>query len=136
MSAALVRQGWQIAFHPHLFARQYGELKAEVKRLKRELDPHDFTPHPQVKLLAAVMEGIKEHIATDPDASRFALSGPLRRYSRLKGLGLPDRDRLFYRPFEAKGQRLLCGVLADGAPRRLPRCLGEPAARAVSRDER
>ena len=137
MSPALVRHGWQIAFQPHLFARQYAELKAEVKRLKRELDPHDFTPHPQVKLLAAVMEGIKEHIATDPDASRFALSGPLRRYgSRLKGLGLPDRYRLFYRPFEAKGQRLLCGVLTDGAPRRLPRSLGEPAARAVSRDER
>jgi toxin YhaV len=82
MSPALVRHGWQIAFHPHLFARQYGELKAEVKRLKRELDPHDFTPHPQVKLLAAVMEGIKEHIATDPDASRFALSG---RYAATAG---------------------------------------------------
>jgi toxin YhaV len=107
MSPALVRHGWQIAFHAHLFARQYGELKAEVKRLKRELDPHDFAPHPQVKLLAAVIEGIKKHIAADPDASSFALSGPLRRYSRLKGLGLPDRYRLFYRPFEAKGQRLL-----------------------------
>ena len=58
MSPALVRHGWQIAFQPHLFARQYAELKSEVKRLKRELDPHDFAPHPQVKLLAAVMEGI------------------------------------------------------------------------------
>ena len=41
------------------------------------------------------MEGIKERIAADPYASRFALTGPLRRYGRLKGLGLPDRYRLF-----------------------------------------
>jgi toxin YhaV len=52
-----------------------------------------------VKLLAAVMEGIKERIAADPDPSRFALSGSPRRYGRLKGLGLPDRYRLFFRPF-------------------------------------
>ena len=45
MSPALVRHGWQIAFQPHLFARQYAELKAEVKRLKRELDPHDQGAH-------------------------------------------------------------------------------------------
>ena len=57
--------------------------------------------------LAAVMEGIKERIAADPYASRFALTGPLRRYGRLKGLGLPDRYRLFFRPFEAEGRRLL-----------------------------
>ena len=30
------------------------------------------------ELLAGVMVGIKEHIALDPYASRFALSGPLR----------------------------------------------------------
>ena len=80
MSAPLVRHGWTIAFQPQLFARQYVELKAEVK------------------LLAAVMEGIKERIAADPYACRFALSGPLRRYGRLKGLGLPDRYRLFFPP--------------------------------------
>ena len=86
MSAPLVRHGWTIAFQPQLFARQYVELKAEVRRLKQELDPQSFVQHPQVKLLAAVMEGIKERIAADPYASRFALSGPLRRYGRLKGL--------------------------------------------------
>jgi toxin YhaV len=107
MSAPLVRHGWTIAFQPQLFSRQYAELKAEVKRLKQELDPQSFVQHPQVKLLAAVMEGIKERIAADPYASRFALTGPLRRYGRLKGLGLPDRYRLFFRPFEADGRRLL-----------------------------
>ena len=95
----LVRHGWTIAFQPQLFARQYVELKAEVK------------------LLAAVMEGIKERIAADPYASRFALTGPLRRYGRLKGLGLPDRYRLFFRPFEAEGRRLLL-ILWLGFPRK------------------
>ncbi len=99
MSAPLVRHGWTIAFQPQLFARQYVELKAEVK------------------LLAAVMEGIKERIAADPYACRFALSGPLRRYGRLKGLGLPDRYRLFFRPFEAEGRRLLL-ILWLGFPRK------------------
>lgn len=107
MSPALVCHGWQIAFQPRLFARQYAELKAEVRTLKQELEPHVFVVHPQVKLLAAVMAGIKERIAADPYASRFALQGPLRRYGRLKGLGLPDRHRLFFRPFEADGRRLL-----------------------------
>ena len=47
----------------------------------------------------------------------FALSGPLRRYGRLKGLGLPDRYRLFFRPFEAEGRRLLL-ILWLGFPRK------------------
>ena len=99
MSPPLVRHGWEIAFQPQLFARQYAELKADVK------------------LLAAVMEGIKERIAADPYASRFALTGPLRRYGRLKGLGLPDRYRLFFRPFEAESRRLLL-ILWLGFPRK------------------
>jgi toxin YhaV len=63
------------------------------------------------------MEGIKERIAADPYASRFALTGPLRRYGRLKGHGLPDRHRLFFRPFEAEGRRLLL-ILWLGFPRK------------------
>jgi hypothetical protein len=69
-----------------------------VRRLKQELDPQTFVQHPQVKLLAAVMEGIKERIAADPYASRFALTGPLRRYGRLKGLGLPATAAAGERP--------------------------------------
>lgn len=117
MSAPLVRHGWEIAFQPQLFAAQYDELKAEVRRLKLELDAQSFGQHPRVKLLAAVMAGIKEQIALDPYASRFALSGPLRRYGRLKGLGLPDRYRLFFRPFEAEGRKLLL-ILWLGFPRK------------------
>lgn len=116
MSLPLLRHGWEIAFQPQLFALQYEELKAEVKRLKQELDPQAFVQHPQVKLLAAVMEGIKERIVADPYASRVALRGSLRRYGRLKGLGLPDRYRLFFRPFEAEGRCLLL-ILWLGFPR-------------------
>ena len=63
------------------------------------------------------MVGIKEHIALDPYASRFALRGPLRRYGRLKGLGLPERYRLFFRPFEAGGRKFLL-ILWLGFPRK------------------
>lgn len=31
MSAPLLRDGWEIAFHPQLFAAQYDELRAEVR---------------------------------------------------------------------------------------------------------
>ena len=92
-------------------------LKAEVKRLRQELDVQAFAQHPLVKLLAAVMEVINERIAADPYASRFAFSGPLRRYGRLKGLGLPDRYRLLLRPLEAQGRRLLL-ILWLGFPRK------------------
>jgi hypothetical protein len=47
MSPPLVRHGWEIAFQPKLFARQYAELKAEVKRLKQVLDPLAFVQHPR-----------------------------------------------------------------------------------------
>ena len=50
--------GWTIAFQPQLFARLSVERKVEVTRLRQELDPQAFVPHPQVKRLAAVMEGI------------------------------------------------------------------------------
>ena len=58
-------------------------------------------------VMEAVMEGIKEMIAVDPYASRFAFSKPLRRYGCLKSMGLPNCYRLFFRPFEAEGGRLL-----------------------------
>ena len=66
----------------------------------------DCTTAP-VAVVSAAPASSKETIAVDPDASRFALSGPLRRCGRLKGMGLPNRYRLFFRPFEAEGRRLL-----------------------------
>jgi hypothetical protein len=47
MSPPLMRHGWEIAFQPQLFARQYAELKAEVKRLKQDLAPQAFVSPPE-----------------------------------------------------------------------------------------
>jgi hypothetical protein len=42
MSFPLVRHGREIVFQPQLFARQYEQLKAELKRLKQVLDQQSF----------------------------------------------------------------------------------------------
>jgi toxin YhaV len=102
MSPSLVRHGWEITFQPQLFARQYAELKAEVKRLKQELEPQAFVSHPPGEAACGGDGGDQ---------------GAHRRYGRLKGLGLPDRYRLFFSPFEAKGRRLLL-IVWLGYPRK------------------
>ena len=117
MSAAIVRHGWEIVFQPQVFARQYADLKQEVRRLKQQLDPEAYRQHRTVKLLAAVMAAVKERIPEDPYSELFALQGPLRRYGRVKRLGLPDRYRLFFRPFEAEGRKVLL-ILWLGFPRK------------------
>lgn len=94
----IVRNGWQIYFHP-VFFQQWQELLNTVKKLKVKLDPDKFVTHPQVKLLKALDVGIKEKIPQEPLASHFALVGSLRRFSRLKKMGLPSRYRLFFRVF-------------------------------------
>ena len=63
------------------------------------------------------MVGIKEKIALDPLATQFALTGPLRRYGRMKGMGLPHRYRLFFRAFTSEERQVLI-VLWLGYPRK------------------
>jgi toxin YhaV len=87
------------------------------KQLKAELPEADYLRHPDVKLLAAVMVGIKEKIVLDPLATQFALTGPLRRYGRMKGMGLPNRYRLFFRAFTSEKRQVLI-VLWLGYPRK------------------
>jgi toxin YhaV len=89
----LIRNGWEIYFHRQLFGEQRRELRERVKKLKAELPEAEYLSHPDVKLLAAVMVGIKEEIIADPMSSQFALTGSLRRYGRMKGMGLPSRYR-------------------------------------------
>jgi toxin YhaV len=88
-----------------------------VNQLKAELPTADYLAHPDVKLLAAIMVGIKEKIALDPMSSSFALTGPLRRYGRMKGMGLPNRYRLFFRAFVTEGRQVLI-ILWLGYPRK------------------
>jgi toxin YhaV len=115
--SAMIRNGWEIYFHRNLFGEQRRQLKEQVKQLKANLLPEEFVKHPTVKLLAAVMVGIKEKIVLDPFAPQFALKGALRHYGRLKGMGLSDRYRLFFRAFESGGRKVLI-VLWLGFPRK------------------
>jgi toxin YhaV len=96
---------------------QRRQLKEQVNQLKIKLPPSEFGKHPTVKLLAAVMTGIKEKIVLDPFAPQFSLKGSLRHYGRLKGMGLSDRHRLFFRAFEAEGRKILI-ILWLGFPRK------------------
>ena len=91
--------GYLIYFHP-LFYQQWLELVNRVKYLKQKLEPENFITHPEVKLLKALDQGIKDKIPNDPFASYFALKRPLQKYSRIKKMGLPSRYRLFFRVFK------------------------------------
>jgi toxin YhaV len=113
----LICNGWEIYFHQQLFGEQRRRLRERVNQLKAELPTADYLAHPDVKLLAAIMVGIKEKIALDPMSSSFALTGPLRRYGRMKGMGLPNRYRLFFRAFVTEGRQVLI-ILWLGYPRK------------------
>ena len=115
--SAIMRNGWEIYFHRNLFGEQRRQLKEQVSQLKSKLPPEEFVKHTTVKLLAAVMTGIKEKIVLDPFAPQFALKGPLRHYGRLKGMGLSDRYRLFFRAFAAEDRKVLI-VIWLGFPRK------------------
>lgn len=109
--------GWRIYFLKSLFGKQRGDLKAEVKALKAKLPQEEYRHHPTVKLYAAVIRAIKELIPDDPLASRFALTGPLKQYSRVKKMGIPNRYRLFFRVFQAPNARAIF-ILWLGYPRK------------------
>lgn len=117
MIRTLIRNGWEIYFHRELFGEQRRELRERVKQLKSELPETDYLTHPDVKLLAAIMIGIKEKIILDPMAVQFVLTGSLKRYGRMKGMGLPHRYRLFFRAFAVEDRQVLI-VLWLGYPRK------------------
>jgi toxin YhaV len=117
MTSKLAAQGWEIYFHPELFDRQYQELFARVQTLKTNLNPDDYKTHPTVKLLTAIAIGIEEKIASDPFAAHFALTGALKRYSRMKKMGLPGRYRLFFRVFDTAEMKAIV-ILWLGYPRK------------------
>lgn len=117
MISTLIRNGWEIYFHQQLFGAQRRELRERVKQLKVELSEAEYITHPDVKLLATIMVGIKEKIVLDPLAAQFALTGSLKRYGRMKGMGLPSRYRLFFRAFAVEDRQVLI-VLWLGYPRK------------------
>jgi toxin YhaV len=96
MMTKLICQGWEIYFHPQLFGQQYQEILARVEKLQATLAPDEYRKHPTVKLLAAMIIGIEEKIPREPGASHFALTGALKKYSRMKKMGLPGRYRYLF----------------------------------------
>jgi toxin YhaV len=117
MTTKLIRQGWEIAFHPTFFDRQLQAIEARVKKLQADLSPDRYKIHPTVKLLAALQVGIESKIPRDPLASHFALTGNLKYYSRIKKMGLPGRYRLFFRVFDTAETKIIV-ILWLGYPRK------------------
>jgi toxin YhaV len=111
-----VHNGWTVFFHP-LFAQQRINLLEISRSLKSKLPEAEWSQHSDVKLLKAIMVGIREKIPQDPLAAHFALRGPLRKYGRLKKMGLPERYRLFFKPFSDRGRKAII-ILWLGYPRK------------------
>jgi len=86
---------WVVLAHP-VFARRYVALRDDVLRLKGELTADAYRRRPTVKLFAALWRLITEIVPQDPNAPEYMLRGPLARYRRAKGRGLPPRYRLFW----------------------------------------
>jgi toxin YhaV len=113
----LTCHGWEIYFHPQLFAKQYQDLLTKVQDLQTKLPPDEYKKHPTVKLFAAISIGIEEKIPSDPFASYFALTGALRKYQRMKKMGLPGRYRLFFKIFDTSEMKATV-ILWLGYPRK------------------
>jgi toxin YhaV len=115
--ANFVSNGWEIYFHPQLFGTQYRELLDRVSQLRGKLSDSEFKTHPTVKLFAAITVAAETKIPSDPFASHFALTGALKRYGRVKKMGLPQRYRLFFRAFDTPELKAIV-ILWLGFPRK------------------
>lgn len=113
----MIRNGWRIYFIKRLFGNQRRDLQAEVRYLKKTLPLEDYLSHLQVKLYTAIVVAIKERIPLDPFADHFALSGSLKKYGRVKKMGLPNRYRLFFRALQTPDHKAIF-ILWLGYPRK------------------
>jgi toxin YhaV len=113
----VIINGWRIYFVKRLFGKQRRDLQTEVRHLKKTLPADQYLKHPQVKLYSAIMIAIKEKIPIDPYASHFALTGALKKYGRVKKMGLPERYRLFFRALKTPEQKAIV-ILWLGYPRK------------------
>jgi toxin YhaV len=113
----VVINGWQIYFVKRLFGKQRRDLQAEVRQLKQNLTAEEYRKHPTVKLYTAMMIAIKEKSPENPYSSHFVLTGPLKKYGRVKKMGLPARYRLFFRAIKTPEQKAIF-ILWLGYPRK------------------
>jgi toxin YhaV len=114
MTSFLNCNGWSVYYHP-LFAEDYKKLELRVIKLRKKLPDSEFRVHSTVKLYAALVRAIEEKIPIDPFSSSFCLKGTLKSYCRVKGMGIPDRYRLFFRVFREDKSII---ILWLGYPRR------------------
>ncbi|MBD2596428.1 endonuclease [Nostoc sp. MBR 210] len=115
--AKFINNGWEVYYHPQLFGAQYQELFERVSRLQEQLPEAEYKTHATVKLFAAITVAIETKIPADPFASHFALKGALKRYGRVKKMGLPERYRLFFRAFDTEQLKAIV-ILWLGFPRK------------------
>ncbi|MBD2724835.1 type II toxin-antitoxin system YhaV family toxin [Nostoc sp. FACHB-892] len=115
--AKFVSNGWEVYFHPQLFGTQYQELFERVSHLREQLPEAEYKTHATVKLFAAITVAIETKISSDPFASHFALTGALKRYGRMKKMGLPERYRLFFKAFDTEQLKVIA-ILWLGFPRK------------------
>lgn len=115
--AKFISNDWEIYFHPQLFGTQYQELFERVSKLREKLPEAEFKTHATVKLFAAITIAIETKIPSNPFANYFALTGALKRYGRLKKMGLPQRYRLFFRAFDTPELKAIV-ILWLGFPRK------------------
>ena len=113
----LIRNGWEIYFFKDLFGKQRRDLRESATKLKHKLLQEEYISHPEVKLFAATMRGVKEIIVMNPFSHEFLLSNSLKKYGRLKGYGIDSRCRLFFRAID-DGERKCLFILWLGSPRR------------------
>lgn len=113
----MIVNGWRIYFIKKLFGKQRRDLQTQVRQLKKTLSPEEYRIHATVKLYTARMIAIKEKIPFAPFASHFALTGALKKYGRVKKMGLPKRYRLFFRAIETTEQKAIF-ILWLGYPRK------------------
>lgn len=113
----MIFNGWQIYFIKRLFGKQRRDLQVEVRQLKQTLSREDYFRHPTVKLYTAIMVAIKEKIPNNPFAAQFVLTGALKKYGRVKQMGLPSRYRLFFRAMQTPESKAIF-ILWLGYPRK------------------
>ena len=105
---------WTVKLHP-LFNKQRQALIDKAIALKSRLTEKEYRTHSDVKRLAAIERAISQLIPENPMQARFMLRSPLDKFQRLKGFGIGDRYRLF---FKAIPEIKTVVVLWLGYPRR------------------
>lgn len=106
--------GWNLYFHP-LFAKDYIALQAKASKIKEKLPFEEYISHTDVKLYTSLFDIINNIIPNDPFANYFVLKDELKRYSRVKHKGLPERYRLFFKVFKSRSSIV---ILWLGYPRK------------------